>query len=400
MDPIYLDHAATTPVRPEVTEAMAPYLAEVFGNPSSQHRWGRKAATALEDARTRVGTALGVDRQEVYFVRGGTEADNLAVFGRAQFARRKGRPPVIAVSAIEHVAVLTAAETATTPDGDLHVLPVSPHAVIDEERLQVALDAKPDLLSLMWVNNEVGLELAVPQIAARAAELGVCVHTDAVQALGKVPVDLASPGIQLATLTGHKIYGPKSTGMLYKRRGTDLDPRIVGGGQERALRPGTQDVAGAVGFATAVELVVAEQGDESVRLSRLKDRLLADLRAALPDLRVHGAPSACGPHILNVGILGVDAEAFLIELDICGVAVSAGSACGSGAHAGSHVLAALYGDELEGSALRFSLGRLNTDENSAEAARRVIDVVKRVRAYSEPASVFHEVPEPAPGSRP
>jgi cysteine desulfurase len=383
MDPIYLDHAATTPVRPEVREAMEPYLSEIFGNPSSIHLWGRKAATALEDARTRVGVALGIDRQEVYFVRGGTEADNLAVFGRAQLARAEGRAPVLAVSAVEHVAVLTAAESAVGSDGALHILPVSPDGIIDEERLQAVLDSDPDLVSLMWVNNEVGLRLPVVDVAARAVQQGICVHTDAVQAIGKVPVQLADTGVRLATLTGHKIYGPKSTGMLYKRRGTDLDPRVVGGGQERGVRPGTQDVAGAVGFARALELIVSEQEEESIRLGRLKTLLLDHLQDALPDLRIHGDLDACAPHILNVGILGVDPEAFLIELDICGVAVSAGAACGSGAHAGSHVLAALFGDELEGSALRFSLGKLSTEENTLEAVRRVINVVGKVRAYTE-----------------
>ncbi len=383
MDPIYLDHAATTPMRPEVSEAMAPYLSEVFGNPSSAHQWGRKAANALEDARTRVGVALGVDRNDVYFVRGGTEADNLAVFGRAQIARAQGRAPVIAVSAIDHVAVLTAAEAVTSPDGDLHVIRVDPSGTLDEADLAAALDAAPDLISLMWVNNEVGLELPVCEVAARAFERGICVHTDAVQALGKVPVTLASTGIQLATLTGHKIYGPKSTGMLYKRRGTELDPRVVGGGQERGMRSGTQDVAGAVGFATAVELVVAELENEAIRLGRLKTLLLDRLLAGVPDIRVHGALEACAPHILNVGVPNVDAEALLIELDICGVAVSAGSACATGTHSGSHVLTALYGDDLEGSALRFSLGKLSSEENTADAVERVIAVIERVRTFTE-----------------
>lgn len=383
MDPIYLDHAATTPMRSEVSEAMAPYLAEVFGNPSSAHRWGRQAANALEDARTRVGVALGIDRNDVYFVRGGTESDNLAVFGRAQFARSQGRAPVIAVSAIEHVAVLTAAEAVTSPDGTLHVLRVDPSGTLDDAELEAALDSAPDLISLMWVNNEVGLRLPVCEVAERAFERGICVHTDAVQALGKVPVDLASPGIELATLTGHKIYGPKSTGMLYKRRGTDLDPRVVGGGQERGIRSGTQDVAGAVGFATAVELVVEERADEAERLGRLKAILLDQLREGVPDLRVHGTIDACGPHILNVGIPNVDAEALLIELDICGVAASAGSACATGAHSGSHVLDALYGDDLDGSTLRFSLGKLSDAENTADAAGRVVSVIERVRAFTD-----------------
>ena len=382
MEPIYLDHAASTPVREEVREAMLPYMGEVFGNPSSVHAWGRKAATALEESRTRIGEALGVDRNDLYFVRGGTESDNLAVFGRAGLARAAGRAPVLCVSAVEHKAVLGAAESAVEPDGRLFVLPVHPDGTVDENVLDEAIAAGADLISVMWVNNEVGLRLPIESIAARADAAGVCVHTDAVQAVGKVPVALGEHPIHMATLTGHKIYGPKSTGLLYKRRGTELDPCVVGGGQERGLRPGTQDVAGAVGLATALELILEEREAEAARLRSLRDALWTLLSEGISDLRRHGDEAACAPHILNVGIPGLDKQALLIELDIAGVGASGGSACSSGGGTGSHVIGALYPEGTDGPSLRFSLGKLNDLDNVREAGRRVVEAVNRIRSYA------------------
>jgi cysteine desulfurase len=385
MDAIYLDHAATTPLRPEVREAMEPYLAESFGNPSSVHRWGRKAATALEDARTRIAAALGGDRNDFYFVRGGTESDNLAIFGRAQIARDESRAPLVVCSAVDHTAVLSSAEVAVGSDGERVLLPVNPSATIDQDVLEAVLARKPDIVSVMTVNNEVGLRLPVETIAARAYEAGVCMHTDAVQALGKVPIDLNVLPVDLATFTGHKIYGPKSTGLLYKRAGTKLAPRVVGGGQERAIRSGTEDVGGAVGMAVAVELIVAEQTSEAERLGALKGTLLSILQAGVDDFRVHGELDACAPHVLNIGVPGVDRQTLLIELDLAGVAVSSGPACSSGSGTGSHVLMALYGDEIEGPSIRFSLGRLNDEANVKEAGRRVVEVIARTRAHAAPA---------------
>ncbi len=380
MDPIYLDHASTTPVRPEVRAAMEPYLAEIFGNASSVHRWGRKAATGLEDARTRVAAALGGDRNDFYFVRGGTESDNLAVFGRAQIARSEGRTPLIVASAIEHTAILTAAEIASGSDGQCVLLDVRPSGDVDEEELDRLLERKPDLVSFMMVNNETGLQLPVERIARKARAAGVCVHTDAVQAVGKIRVNLDEVAVDLASFTGHKIYGPKSTGLLYKRSGTELEPRVVGGGQERAVRSGTEDVAGAVGMSVAIELAVAEQEGEAERLGRLKVLLLSVLTEGVEDFRIHGDPEVCAPHVLNIGIPGVDRQTLLIELDLAGVAVSSGPACSSGSSRGSHVLAALYGTEIEGPSLRFSFGKLNDEVSVREAGRRIVEAVARTRS--------------------
>ncbi|MDX1567304.1 MAG: cysteine desulfurase family protein, partial [Longimicrobiales bacterium] len=286
MPRIYLDHAATTPVRPEVRDAMAPYLHETFGNPSSLHAEGRSARSALEDARARVGDALDVPASTIRFVRGGTESDNLAILGRSDRAWRDDRDPLIVVSAVEHRAVLEAAAAVEDRGGEVIRLPVDRTGGVDEEVLERALDREPDLVSVMWVNNEVGIRLPVEEIAARCREAGVCFHTDAVQAVGHVPVDLETIPVDLLTATGHKIYGPKSTGILYRREGVELSPRLFGGGQESGLRPGTQDVAGAVGMAVALERACRERDEEAQRLADLRNELERRLADAIPDLRI------------------------------------------------------------------------------------------------------------------
>ncbi|RMH13162.1 MAG: aminotransferase class V-fold PLP-dependent enzyme, partial [Gemmatimonadetes bacterium] len=259
-------------------------------------------------------------------------------------------------------------------------IPVRADGTLDEATLEDALARPVDLLSLMWVNNEVGLVLPVADVAERARAAGVLVHTDMVQAVGKVPIDLSRTAVALASVTGHKIYGPKSAGALFVRRGTVLDPCLFGGGQERALRPGTQDVAGAVGLATAVELAVAEQQAEATRLGALRAHLLGRLRERIPDLIEHGDARVCAPHVLNVGIPGVDAMSLVLALDLEGVAVSAGSACASGGHRGSHVLEALYpGRTGTVAAVRFSLGRLVDTHAVDRAAEVTATVVERLR---------------------
>lgn len=375
-EPIYLDYAATTPVRPEVTAAMEPYLTTHFGNPSSVHSFGRKAATALEEARSRCAEALGVMPSEIIFVRGGTEADNLAIFGRTALARAEGRAPRIAVSSIEHEAVLLAARHAAEPDGECVVLEVRPDGSLDPAALQSVFDNGTDLLSVMWVNNEVGIRLPVEAIAAESIKAGVVFHTDMVQAIGKLPVDLGAVPADLASVTGHKIYGPKGSGLLFVRRGTELAPYLYGGGQERGFRPGTQDVAGAMGLSVAVALAVEEQEQSALRLSSLRDRLEDRLVSTIPGIIVHGGEAARAPHVTNVGIPGVDPLSLLLRLDMEGIAVSAGSACSSGTSKGSHVLHALYGDREGVAALRFSLGRGSTQAHIDRAAEITLRMVQ------------------------
>ena len=347
MSLIYLDHAATTPIRSEVREEMIAILDGEFGNPSSAHGWGRRAAARLEEARERVAGAIGADRGEIYFVRGGTESDNMAILGHTEAVRRRGATPFAVVSAIEHKAVMSAAAEVGERGGRWVTISVYADGTLDMDALGTALADGASIVSVMTVNNEVGIHLPIEAVAERTHAHNAVFHTDAVQALGKVPVSVEDLPIDLLSLTGHKIYGAKGTGVLFVRRGVDLAPLIFGGGQERGLRPGTEDVAGAVGMAIAVELAVQEQEREAGRIRGLRDLLQSLLENGIEGLRVHGNVPNRAPHILNVGIPDVDPEALLAGLDLEGIAVSAGSACESGAQEASHVLEALYG-RLEG----------------------------------------------------
>jgi cysteine desulfurase len=381
MNPVYLDHAATTPVRPEVQEAMAPFADGIFGNPSSQHRWGREASAALENARAEAAAALGVKNGEVCFVRGGTEGDNLAVCGAARALAATGSTPHLFVSAVEHHAVLHIAERmADAGEVDLTVFPVQPDGSVDVNGLRKDLSGGPAVLSAMWVNNETGIILPVEALSELAEESGAVFHTDAVQAVGKVPVWMSAlDGVDLLTVSGHKIYGPKGTGLLFVRRGTGLTPLLHGGGQERALRPGTEDVAGAIGLATALRLAVEEQEDEDRRLRALRHILEKSLIAKLEDVVIAGEEARRAPHVANVGFGGVDPTMLLINLDLEGVAVSGASACQSGSGKGSHVIEALYGPGVQRAHVRFSLGRLSDEEGIRRAAGKTVEVVRRLR---------------------
>ncbi len=378
MSSIYLDHAATTPIRSEVREGMIAILDGDFGNPSSAHGWGRRASARLEDARERVAEAIGADRSEIYFVRGGTESDNMAILGHAEAVRRQGGTPFAVVSAIEHKAVLCAAAEVEARGGRWTTVPVYADGTLDLDALDTALADGASIVSVMTVNNEVGIHLPIEAVMERTRAHGAVFHTDAVQALGKVPVSVEDLPIDLLSLTGHKIYGAKGTGVLFVRRGVDLTPLIFGGGQERALRPGTEDVAGAVGMSIAVDLAVQEQESEADRIRGLRDLLQTRLESGIAGLRVHGNVPNRAPHILNVGIPNVDPEALLAGLDLEGIAASAGSACDSGAQTASHVLEALYG-RLEGvAALRFSPGHATTEDDVIHAAEATLRVVERI----------------------
>ena len=380
MDSVYLDYAATTPMREEVRAAMSPYFDEVFGNPSSIHRWGREAAAALAEARGACAEVLGARFPEIHFVRGGTESDNLAVAGRVARHRADGHTPTVIVSAVEHKAVLDAARHATARGaGRLVVLAVDAKGVLDLDALDSALTHTPSVVSAMWVNNETGLILPVPEIAARASAAGATFHTDAVQAVGKIPVRVDQLPVDLLTVTGHKIYGPKGTALLFVREGTHLDPNLHGGGQERALRPGTEDVAGAVGLATALRLAVAEREDEVARLASLRDELERRLQAGLGGLRINAGEAPRAPHVSSVAVAGVDGMTLIMALDLEGIAASGGSACSSGSSAGSHVIQALYGASDPHATVRFSLGRGSTRAHVERAAAVTTAVVARLR---------------------
>jgi len=385
MSPIYLDHAATTPVRAEVRDGMIAILDGDFGNPSSAHSWGRRAAARLEEARERVAKAIGADRSEIYFVRGGTESDNMAILGHAEAVRRVGGTPFAAVSVIEHKAVLSAAAEVGKRGGRWSTVPVYADGTLDMDALDTALAEGASIVSVMTVNNEVGIHLPIEAVGELTRVHGAVFHTDAVQGLGKVPISVDGLPIDLLSLAGHKIYGAKGTGVLFVRRGVDIAPLIFGGAQERALRPGTEDVAGAVGMSIAVDLAVQEQESEADRIRRLRDLLQSRLEEGIAGLRVHGDVPNRAPHILNVGIPNVDPEVLLAGLDLEGIATSTGSACDSGAQTASHVLEALYG-RLEGvAALRFSPGHSTTEDDVirvAEATLRVLELTRSVEAQA------------------
>src|SRR3954452_14719992 len=369
-DPVYLDHAATTPVREEVFEAMKPFYGPRFGNPSSTHRWGREARAALDEARERVGRCLGARPDEICFTSGGTEADNLAILGAWRALKAKGRTAV-ATTPIEHKAILGAVHQAGAEGAEERYLPMTPDGGIDRAAFDGIVDEQVAICSMMWVNNEIGTIQPVPELAAKAKERGALVHTDAVQAFGKVRIDSQSQQFDFLTISGHKFGAPKGIGALYIRRGTHLEPLLHGGSQDRGRRPGTENVAAAVGFARAAELTVAECDAHCARPPQLRDRLEAGILAKVPDAVIHGRGAPRAPHVTNISVPGTDSESLLMALDLRGIAASGGSACQSGSIEPSHVLSALgVRPDLASAAVRMSLGSLTTDS----AIDRVIEI--------------------------
>jgi len=381
---VYLDNAATTPVRPEVLEAMLPYLGkDAFGNPSSAHRFGRAARAGIEEAKRTIAEALGAEPSQVIFTSGGTEADNLAVIGAALAARDQGRPFRVAVSAIEHKAVLAAAHAVQHLGGEEIILPVHASGMVDEGALNEALRRGVAAVSVMWVNNEVGVVQPVARLAARCREASVCFHSDAVQAFGKLPVSLADVGCTLLTISGHKIGAPKGIGALVVRDRHAVEAIIHGGGQQFGIRPGTENVPGIVGLAKAVELAADEQADLAACVRSLRDQLERRLLEVVPDAVINGWQAERAPHLCNVSIPGTDSEALLMHLDLAGIACSSGSACSTGAVEPSHVLTAMgVPHELGVAALRFSFGKDNTVEDVEAVAAALPKIVEKVRALS------------------
>jgi cysteine desulfurase len=384
--PVYLDHAATTPVRPEVLESMQPYFSARFGNPSSMHRWGREARAALDEARERLAHCLGARPDEVCFTSGGTEADNLAIFGPWRVKRAAGRNAVV-TTPIEHKAVLAAVHATVNEGSEERFLAITPGGVIDIDDAEDVLDDHVAICTAMWVNNEIGTIQPIAELAAIAKSHGALFHTDAVQAFGKVEMNMGSMDIDLLTISGHKIGAPKGIGAIYIRRGTKLEPMLHGGSQDRGRRPGTENVAAAIGLARAAELVVAEHEAECRRLGELRDRLEAALLDRIPDAVVHGRGSPRVPHILSISVPGTDSESLLMALDLAGVAASSGSACQSGAVTPSHVLEAMgVPDELSTAAIRMSLGALSTPACVDRVADLFPALITKARRLSGTAS--------------
>ena len=380
----YLDNAATTPVRPEVLEAMLPYLGnEAFGNPSSAHRFGRAARAGIEEAKRAVAAAVGAEPNHVVFTSGGTEADNLAIIGAALAARDRGGPFRVAVPATEHKAALAAAHAVKHLGGEEIILPVSGSGQVENGALDKALQTGVAIVSVMWVNNEVGTVQPVAAIAARCREAGVLFHSDAVQAFGKVPVSLHDVNCTLLTISGHKIGAPKGVGALIVRDRKAVEAIIHGGGQQFGIRPGTENVPGIVGLGVAARLAAEEQRALATRVRELRDELERRLLAIVPDAVIHGWQGERAPHISNASIPGTDSEALLMHLDLAGIACSSGSACSTGAVEPSHVLTAMgVPRDLGVAALRFSFGKDSGGDDVEAVSVALPKIVEKVRSLS------------------
>ena len=384
--PVYLDHSATTPVRPEVVAAMEPFYGPKFGNPSSVHRWGREARAALDEARERLAATLGAQSDEIVFTSGGTEADNLAILGSWRMLREKGKRAVV-TTPIEHKAVLAAMHQAAHEGAEERILTVDGSGLVRSESYDAHVRDDVAICSVMWVNNEIGTVQPIAQMAEKAKSRGVIFHTDAVQAFGHVAVSAKTASFDILSLSGHKIGAPKGIGAIYIRRGTFVEPLQFGGSQNRGVRPGTENVAAAVALARAAELAVEELATEMPKLERMRDYLERELEARIPDAVVNGAGAPRAPHILNISVPGTDSESMLMALDMSGVACSSGSACQSGTVDPSHVLEALgVPRELAIAAVRMSLGSLTTDACIERVVQLFPALISKARRLSGVAS--------------
>ncbi len=380
---IYMDNHSTTRVDPRVLEAMLPFFTTEFGNAASKsHAFGWRAEEAVTRARTQVAKAIHADPKEILFTSGATESDNLALFGALAAGRERGDHLV--TGATEHPAVLDAARRLESQGVRVTVLPVDRHGRVDPDDVRRAITARTVLVSLMFANNEVGTLHPVREIGAICKERGVLFHADAAQAVGKVPVDVQALGIDLLSISAHKIHGPKGVGALYVRRKNPrviLEPMIHGGGHERGLRSGTLNVPGAVGLGAALEIAAAEMPAESPRLRALRDRLHRGILDRVDDVRLNGHPEERLPNNLNLSFPYVEGEALMMALD--DVAVSSGSACSSARKEPSHVLRAMgVSDDLVVTSIRFGLGRFNTEAEVDHVVDRVATAVARLREIS------------------
>lgn len=378
---VYLDNNATTPVHPLVLEAMIPFFKETFGNASSVHYFGQQAKKALEESREKVAAFIGAKAGEIVFTSGGTESDNLAIKGVAYANRAKGRH--IITSSIEHHAVLNVCKQLEKEGFEVTYLPVNRYGEVSPESVEDAIRPDTILITVMHANNEVGTLQPIDAIGKIAKARQILFHTDAVQSVGKVPVNVGSFNVDLLSLSSHKIYGPKGVGALYVRRGTRILPLFQGGHHERRRRAGTENVPGVVGLGRACELAAENMDEEAGKLLALMDRLQSGLERKVEDVLLNGHPTKRLPNTLNMSFAGVEGESLLLNLDMEGIAVSTGSACTSGTLEPSHVLSAMGVDpQLAQGSLRFSLGRENTEEDIDYVLAVISDIVKRLRAIS------------------
>jgi len=391
MTRIYLDHNATTPVDPAVLEAMLPYFSGEFGNASSIHSFGQQARAAVETAREQVAALLDARAQEIVFTSGGTEADNHAIFGVVRAARAEHAAVHILTTAIEHEAVLNTCQALEKEGVAFTYLPVSAQGLIDLDELQRAIRPETVLITVMHANNELGTIQPIEEIGRIADAQDIYFHSDAVQSVGKVPLNVSAARLDLAALSGHKIYAPKGVGALYIRSGTKLQQLLYGGHHQRGFRPGTENVAAIVGLGKAAELARTSIAEESKRVQALRDRLEQGITTNVPDARINGAGAPRTPNTSNIMFAGIEGEALVIALDLKGVACSTGAACSSGAVAPSHVLTAIGLPASEARAsVRFSLGRHTSAGEIDSAIELVGAAVAQLRrispSYKKPVS--------------
>jgi cysteine desulfurase len=381
---IYLDHAGTTAMDPRVLEAMLPYFSQLYGNPSSIHTVGQEARHALDTARERVARVLNCRTNEVVFTSGGTEADNAAIHGAATALQETGNH--IITSSVEHHAVLHPCQYLENMGFEVTYLPVDQYGMVSPESIYNAITDRTTLVSIMYGNNEIGSINPIPEISAavkdraKALDRTIVVHTDAVQAAGFLDLNVRTLGVDMLSLSGHKFYGPKGSGVLFVRRGTPFLPLILGGGQERERRSGTENIAAIVGLSVALELADSARAGSSAHCAELRDRIIQRVISGIPGVRLNGHPTHRLPNNVNFSFEGVEGEAILLGLDTAGIAASSGSACSSGSLEPSHVLLALgQTAELARGSLRLTLGQENTEDEVEYLLKVLVDLVYQLR---------------------
>lgn len=395
MERLYLDNAATTATRPEVVEAMLPFFGEEFANPSSPHHSGQRVRRALAAARKRVAEILHARPDEIVFTSGGSESDNLAIFGAMIGAFSRAH---FITTSIEHHAVLHAANALRARGHQVSVLPVDRDGLVHSEDLRTALRDTPAVVSIMHANNEIGTVQDIAQLAEIAHERGALFHTDAVQSVGHMPVNVEAYRVDMLSLSAHKFEGPKGVGAIFVRRGTTLEPLIHGGGQESGRRSGTENVPGAIGLATALDLAHAELASEAPRLAELRDALIDGVLARVVGAACNGSRSARLPNNVNLRFEGIEGDTLVVGLDLAGIEASTGSACSTGSLEPSHVLTALGLDagSARGS-LRLSLGRTTTRAQIERVVDVLAPLVERLRGLSPALTVTREAQPAGPG---
>lgn len=388
MDTIYLDYNSTTPMHEEVISLMQKHMGESYGNPSSVHRLGQKTKVLMEEAREKIANLLGAEASEIYFTSGGTEADNIAFKGAAYTGQKKGNHLI--TSQIEHHAVLESGHFLEKNGFEVTYLGCDNEGVVSVEELKNSLKPETTIVSLMMANNETGTIQPIKEMAAICREAGVLFHTDAVQAVGKIPVNVKDLGVDMLSLSGHKIYGPKGIGALYIRKGVRITPLFHGGAHEKRKRAGTENLVSIIGLAKAMELATAGMDKEYKRMKELSDYFIKEVQSKIPEVYLNGSNENRVPSTVNLSFKGVEGEAIILSLDIKGIAVSSGSACTSGSLEASHVLKAMDVDVLlaQGS-IRFSMGKYTTKDHLEYTASVLPEIIERLRsmsaAYQKPA---------------